>query len=254
MINQHNLIPGIYNFCDTWCERCLFTNRCRSYQIQQEAGLAKPIQSGSDMVGQLTEALNLTRLYVEKLARAQRATESDAPAEAQTLLLEEQAVSRAKIDVRRHPAALLATEYLRLSGTWLSEEKGLLQQAGQRQLADVKLGVRTEDEAMPLLNALKDAWDMLHWYRTLIPVKTQSVLRSLNEPLADEPMVNYHLGKAKLVLVSIDRSLMAWHTLLESYPEKTDDLLDTLALLSRLRRELETLFPNARTFQRPGLD
>ena len=105
-----------------------------------------------------------------------------------------------------------------------------------------------------MLHTLKDAWELIQWYRTLIPVKILSALRSLTDPTDDARLAAYHLGKAKLVLVSIDRSLLAWQIILQFYPEKTDDLLDLLALLSRLRREMETLFPDARAFQRPGLD
>jgi hypothetical protein len=64
----------------------------------------------------------------------------------------------------------------------------------------------------------------------------------------------YYLGKSKLVLVSIDQSMLAWQTVLQHYPEKMDDLLDRLSLLSRLRREIDGLFPQARAFKRPGLD
>ena len=27
-VQNPNLIPGIYNYCDRWCERCAFTQRC----------------------------------------------------------------------------------------------------------------------------------------------------------------------------------------------------------------------------------
>lgn len=30
------LIPGIYNYCDRWCERCTFTSRCQSYTRTSE--------------------------------------------------------------------------------------------------------------------------------------------------------------------------------------------------------------------------
>lgn len=33
---EQNFIPGIYNYCDRWCERCAFTNRCRSYAREEE--------------------------------------------------------------------------------------------------------------------------------------------------------------------------------------------------------------------------
>ena len=36
-----NTIPGIYNYCDYWCERCAFTQRCGTYlmKIEEEAEL-----------------------------------------------------------------------------------------------------------------------------------------------------------------------------------------------------------------------
>jgi hypothetical protein len=32
MAAQQKFIPGIYNYCDRWCERCTFTSRCRNYE------------------------------------------------------------------------------------------------------------------------------------------------------------------------------------------------------------------------------
>ena len=31
------LIPGIYNYCDRWCQRCPFTDRCLTFLDNQEA-------------------------------------------------------------------------------------------------------------------------------------------------------------------------------------------------------------------------
>ncbi len=254
---QPNLIAGIYNYCDTWCERCLFTSRCRSYQIQSETGLAKPLNAGSDLVQQLTDALNLTKQYIENRRKAQGLASSDGLTEQQALALEEKAIRHEESTgelIRQHALTVLATDYLNQTGTWLNEEKTLLERAGRQQIRQIGLGLRTQEEAMPMLHALKDAWEMIRWYRTLIPVKTQSALRALIEPTNDPHLNAYHLGKAKLVLVSIDRSLLAWQTMLQHYPEKTDNLLDLLALLTRLRREMESTFPEARAFKRPGLD
>jgi len=30
------LIPGIYNYCDRWCERCPQTHRCLNFSIGEE--------------------------------------------------------------------------------------------------------------------------------------------------------------------------------------------------------------------------
>lgn len=250
---QTELIPGIYNHCDAWCERCLFTSRCRSFQIQSDTGLAKPMNAGPDLVRQLTDALNLTKQYIDNLSRTSEQAGPDAPTDPHKQALETAVVS-GPTNAGKHIITELANAYLSQTGVWFNNEKSLLEQAGKQQLRAVELGLCTEQEAMPMLYALKDAWEMIRWYRTLIPVKAQSALRALTDPADDVKLNTYHLGKAKLVLVSIDRSLLAWQTLLLHYPEKTDDLLDLLALLSRLRRKMETLFPNARGFQRPGLD
>jgi hypothetical protein len=174
MNTQPELIAGIYNYCDTWCERCMFTSRCRSFQLQTETGLNKPLDKGENLVQQLTEALALTKQYIDNLTSAKGLNGPDTPTDEQVQLLEAKAVegtNAAGQVTRHHPVALLANEYMRLSGVWSKEEKNLLEQAGQQQLLDVELGLRTQEEAMPTLNALKDAWEMIRWYRTLIPVK-----------------------------------------------------------------------------------
>ncbi len=33
--NFENFIPGIYNYCDRWCERCPFTDRCMNYAMEK---------------------------------------------------------------------------------------------------------------------------------------------------------------------------------------------------------------------------
>lgn len=246
---QPELIPGIYNYCDSWCERCALTSKCRSFQLQQQRGLAKPDPNAS-LIDQLTEALNLTKRYIEGL---QPITPPTMPSSEEQSVLEEAALKRYRC-TKDHSAAALATAYLKLTGTWLSNERKLLEQAGHEQLLKVELGICTEDEAMLQLNALKDACEQIRWYRTLIPVKTNSALRVINEHTDNERLLSYYNGKAKLVLVSIDRSLTAWQTVMTYHPDVTDDLLGALSLLNQLSRQIQFLFPNAQAFQRPGLD
>ncbi|MBO0950027.1 hypothetical protein [Fibrella forsythiae] len=247
-----DLIPGIYNYCDSWCERCPLTNRCRSFQLQQESGIKAP-DPNTSLVEQLTEALNMTKQYIDTLHKASSSFLPATPSSDEKMTLEEAVLNR-RHQTKDHPVATLATSYLKQTGSWLLIEKGLLERAGQQQLRDVQLGIRTEDEAMILLNNLRDAYEQIRWYRTLIPVKTKAALRAVEEQTDDEYLLSYYDGKAKLVLVSIDQSLKAWQTVMAYYPETTDDLLNTLSILSRLGRQIEMLFPNARAFKRPGLD
>lgn len=249
---QPDFIPGIYNYCDSWCERCALTSRCRSFQLQQESSLTEPDPNAS-LVEQLTEALNMTKQYMERLSKKATSIPPVSPSPEEQLTLEEAVLSR-RHQTKDHPAATLAASYLKQTGVWLTSEKKLLEKAGHQQLQAVELGIRTEDEAMVRLNALKDAHEQIRWYRTLIPVKTKAALRAVDERTDDAYLLSYYNGKAKLVLVSIDQSLAAWQTIMAYYPETTDNLLSVLSLLSQLNRQMETLFPDARAFKRPGLD
>jgi hypothetical protein len=33
---EGGFIPGVYNYCDRWCERCPFTGRCRVFADEAE--------------------------------------------------------------------------------------------------------------------------------------------------------------------------------------------------------------------------
>ncbi len=244
------LIPDIYNFCDSWCERCPLTARCRSFQMQETTGPGQPLPTGELLVKQLVEALNMTRQHLSRVGQRQQPDTVSATRQQQ---LEAGALPQ-QPDLRDHPLAVLTGRYLRQTGTWLRQEGTLLEAVGNAQMHAITLGIRSETEAMVILTEQKNAWDMIRWYRTLIPVKTLTALRSVTEPNSNGPLTNYYLGKAKLVLVSIDQSFLGWQTLLAHYPEKTDDILDLLVLLQHIQQRVETLFPAARTFKRPGLD
>ena len=241
-------IQDIYNYCDSWCERCLFTKRCQNFASQYPDGLKQASTDAETLVKRLMETLELTRSYIDK-ARQQR------------LLPESQAIEHETKAVRvqsngsvHSPVTVLCDEYLRQTALWLKKEKDLLEQAGHQQAFETNLGLRTEQEAVGLLHKLKDAWEVIKWYRTLIPVKVVSALQINNSLAPNATLQAYFNGKAKLVLVSVDQSLLAWHTLLENYPEKTDEVLDMLLLLDRIRRQMQEAFPDARDFRRPGLD
>lgn len=253
MNTSANVIPGIYNYCNSWCERCLFTQRCQSFLENNADEDTKSTDPNAGLVQQLTEALNLTKQYLGKLQLENEQTGHPEFSETEKQALEAQAAFRRQ-QVRQHPMSVMGQRYLTLTGNWLQHEQNMLEKAGHQKIQEVNLAILSEEEAIVQLNSLKNASEIIRWYRTLIPVKITSSLRVLTEPTTDSHLLDYYNGKAKLVLVSIDHSLAAWDTFITFFPHKTDDVLDMLAILYALRRETESLFPNARSFKRPGLD
>jgi hypothetical protein len=61
-------------------------------------------------------------------------------------------------------------------------------------------------------------------------------------------------GSAKVVILGIERSISAWAALLPHFPDQESRILDLLATLKRLLRQVEASFPHALAFLRPGFD
>jgi hypothetical protein len=61
-------------------------------------------------------------------------------------------------------------------------------------------------------------------------------------------------GSTKVALLGIDSSVHAWGVVLHHLPEQEDSILPMLSLLEQLRGLVETVFPRAPSFKRPGFD
>jgi len=88
----------------------------------------------------------------------------------------------------------------------------------------------------------------------LIASKTRRALSGLNEFDGCRDYPADHEGSAKVALVGIDRSTMAWADAREMGRTSADDASEFIEELERLSSELEELIPKARAFVRPGFD
>ena len=106
-------------------------------------------------------------------------------------------------------------------------------------------------------DVLREALDIVRWDATLVLPKLARALDGRDryeqgEDGDDDPVQNDWNGSAKVALISLERSEMAWRVIAQS----TGDA-DPAALaeqIADLRREVERTFPNARSFIRPGFD
>jgi hypothetical protein len=82
----------------------------------------------------------------------------------------------------------------------------------------------------------------------------RALAASANEDVYAVHWPRDHDGSAKVALIAIERSRAAWITLAELGLAPVVDLERFVSDLSRLADDLDRVFPNARTFVRPGLD
>lgn len=249
-------IDGIYNYCDRWCERCAFTERCRVYDTEREVVPDEESRDPSNaafweaLAGMLAKTKEMLRE-----AAAEQGIDID------TLDLEAEAARqrRRHRSVRSNGLARDSERYALRVQSWFKEHEPLIEECEQSLNARLLMDL-PDDNPQGEAVALNDAAEVIRWYQLQISVKLQRALHQAvdeeDEPDDDWRAAEEHDrdGSAKVALVGIDRSLAAWTVLRQSLADEADSILDHLLRLARLREAVERAFPNARDFVRPGFD
>ncbi len=232
LANNPDLISGIYNYCDRWCERCPLTSRCLVYATEQEDDeppASRDLRNEA-FWRKLGSIFLETREMIVEWAReagvdlAGNGEEHEAHSNRKRQLID------------NHPLAKCGKKYANAASDWFREF----------------------DQTMEVSDSerLEDAREVIQWYQYQIAVKTIRALSGRREEedpeLADFPKDSD--GSAKVALIGIDRSIAAWRLMQLSLPERAGSIMTLMLQLERLRQRLEKGFPQARDFVRPGFD
>lgn len=248
-VDDSNFIEGIYNHCDTWCERCAFTSRCMNYAMSgsnENKDMNDPefwedlkdiFEQTTELLREAAEERGIDWSEIEQVVDDDKLEEEDAHDKA-----------------RKHPIVQEAWAYMKMRDDFFESEEEYMKAKALDFQSEVERGIVSIDDAERTVMNLEDAFEVINWYHTIIYVKIGNACSSLYEEDVDDFMQDYFNGKAKLVLVSIDRSIAAWFSLQIYFPEKANKVTNILLHLEKLRRSIEVAFPNARKFIRVGLD
>jgi hypothetical protein len=248
-----NAISGVFNYCDKWCQRCEFTQRCSVYAMELEekreapAGGAGNREFWGQVGAAMGDALEMLREHSLEMG-----IDPDEPPSAEELA-EEERIDR---EVRENRLTRAAEDYRQSVHDWLAASEPLLKAKEDEINQQARLALPGAADPRGDAAELLDLLDVIQWYFTVIPAKVHravsSAVRGVPELIADEPKDSD--GSAKAALISVERSMGAWMRLRAHFPEQKDAILDKLLALDRLRRGLERDFPRARAFVRPGFD
>jgi hypothetical protein len=142
----------------------------------------------------------------------------------------------------RHPLSLQTMTYSDSANLWLDSIKNTCRNNFKRWLA---LG--TADHIFAAI-------DTVNWYHTFIYPKTRRALSGYFELEEDEYAAYDMNGSAKVTLLGIDNSIGALTFLKRHLKSHLTEMAGLSEQLTALRNEIEILFPEARSFIRPGLD
>lgn len=261
-MTDNRYIPGIFNYCDYWCERCAFTRRCRNFAMGQEQeredGDAK---EGDDVTRQdfwnrLAGELRDSRMSNHYPEGVEMVDDSEGAGDLGTELVQ-RLEGRHKAS-REHPLAVMASDYAMKVADWLKSADAALKEVAEglrRSACASFVDDNLEEEALEI----GDMIEVVTWYHTLIAAKTGRAVRGLLHRKHEAgTTVGFGLedanGTGKVVLAAIERSMAAWSRLREILPQCEDEILDLLALLARIQHGIHAALPGAKAFIRPGFD
>jgi hypothetical protein len=239
LAGSNRFIPGIYNYCDRWCERCTMTSKCLSFTHEQEMkGNNDPEENDLNNERfweqiRLSMEVTMEMLYEEA---KKRGIDLD---NLEDVVIPEHVVT---------PLEDMAKDYGHTMHNWLKNNYEIFtEKAGQIFL------VKNEEEA----KKFSDAWEVVQWYSFFIAAKVHRAHLDLEERQNGEDVYGVYsdnLGSAKIAIIAAERSMEALSVMYQELKESEDDILNFLAQLSKIKKQLLGTFPEVVDFKRPGFD
>ena len=248
-----NHIPGIYNYCDRWCERCPFTSRCLNFEMSEEKfGDLENVDITNEVFWQkLSETFQETLNMLKEMA-AEKGIDLDS-----IELDDDDDIKRDFEDPSVvHICSHMAKSYITLADEWFDSNVYIFgDDPSGLQVAAAADSVQSppDEDTVTLI----DSVEVIRWYQYQMYVKLRRALDSARDEATDRDLDDYPKdsdGSAKVSLIGMDRSISAWGKIIRYFPDAEDEILGIIAHLDRLRRRTETEFSDARAFVRPGFD
>jgi hypothetical protein len=239
LASNPDLISGIYNYCDRWCERCPLTSRCLVYATEQMDHNGS--HNGSIQTHDLRNEAFWHKLSSILLETQEMISEWASEAGVDLSYIPEEETNKRKHRrqlVDNHPLTRAGKKYANSASDWFRNFD------------------RTEQNEPS--EELEDAREVIQWYQYQIAVKIMRALSCRSDGWEDEPEMadspRDSDGSAKVALIGIDRSIAAWRWMQLSLPDRPESIVPLILQLERLRQRVEKAFPEARDFVRPGFD
>ena len=252
-LNPRNIV-GIYNYCDRWCERCPFTERCLVKASVDR--MSKP-RDQKQVDDPLVVSLNaLFAAAREAMDRRWTGFELPEPS-CERDPVDDLKEKRRNEERHNHPIVCEARAYSGLVDAWFETEssrvrrhaEALVEKARSEDLDDLP----TPSDMSQVANAIQ----IVRHDQLLIAAKVYRALSGSNLDEEHRPWVNRiqndRNGSAKVALLAMDRSEAAWRVI-ETFFPGSDTALLLANELAELRRAVEHAFPDARRFLRAGFD
>ncbi|MBK8055506.1 MAG: hypothetical protein IPK35_20095 [Saprospiraceae bacterium] len=239
-------IPFIHNYCDRWCEKCRFVQQCavgleETRMTEDQKNINKEA-FWSNISDQFTKAKTLLEKYIAENDIAKNEFGNQEV---------EHKHQKKKKRVTDDIIAQLSKSYITIADK--IDLTDLFKFYKTELEKNMSIGIISQVSFMDELQKIKDSIDTINWFKYFIHVKLVRAISS-REDNDENDLQSDHNGSAKIVLLAIESSIGAWHSLYDVAEDRKEVILDVMALLSKLRRLTNETFPEAMQFVRPGFD
>ena len=245
LASNPDLISGIYNYCDRWCERCPLTARCLVFateQVDHNGSAENHDHHNEAFWHKLDSVLEDTQQMISEWAAEAGIDLTHTPEEEVKIRKHRRQL------VDNHPLARVGKKYANAASDWFRQFDQNLE------IGDLRAGNGQREQS----EQLEDAREVIQWYQYQIAVKIMRALSCRDDGWEDEPeMADFPKdsdGSAKVALIGIDRSIAGWRLMHLSLPDHAESIVPLILQLERVRKRVEKTFPEARGFVRPGFD
>lgn len=247
-MKEKEYIPGVYNYCDRWCERCPLADQCFSYQQELESDLDTDQPPMEDIANYVKEQLESATELLHEQAKLHGIDLDNLPDEP----IEEPKPIDEVFEENSATLAALSMDYAKMASDWFKHNQLLLHSKEEEINKLLELGAKDMKE----IDRFRDAMEIVIWYMHFIAAKTRRAISGKKsfDPDFDEPIQNDYNGSAKIALIAVEKSLLAWQKIFDHLEETADDIIDLLQILAKIKKGIKELFPEAKAFIRPGFD
>lgn len=244
--NQDHFISGIHNYCDKWCERCPKTAFCAVFAMEDSFKVNE--SDKKDLKESLNYMSNMFEIVFEMIQETM---------EKHNIVITDEDMEVSKIAIAaesnftdNHALTKIAKDYFMQTNAILENNHEFFQMEIDKTIALFANEKQTE------LLSLKDSFEVIKWYCTMIPAKISRGVGNIfdNDDLEDDWAIDERYGTFKVALISIKRSMIAWAKILEIFPEKEDEILVVLILLEKMLKYVTEICPEAANHKRIGFE
>jgi hypothetical protein len=246
-MGEDNLIDGVFNYCNRWCERCAFIHRCELGIAEQRRWNQNADRSEEDILEEVEKNLREALGMLDKMIEEAGLEMEDLPNPEDFEEREQNPmVERLHDEIRGK-----GMHYFKVVNTFFKEHEAAFRTRGVEVFPEKEPNWHDSDRS-----EVSEALETIRWNMHFQFVKAERAVHGMDD-MSDECWEPYQSdanGSAKVSILSLSESIRAWLTMKKYLPELADVMGEFEQMLREFRRMMQMHFYDWQKFVRPGFD